>query len=260
MEHIKEPIKNAVILSNRYILREGFPFTSVTYPANVYDAILIKPFGATSFSPRFPTFKHSIDDYVVFINKYNLDKAVVIAEDISFLTKCPTLKYLNIIPSDTADNNFDFSPIFSLPELLSLCCNTEYGYNFSKKSTIDYSNVNGLVNLSMSGTGHLNSNEIKTLKSISVSDYKENNLYKLFNSIHLDTLQIVNSSIRSLEGIEQSEKLQCLDLSYNRRLEDIALLENFSKSLKYLEIVNCPKIKDLSIIEKFEKLETLKML
>ena len=92
MRELTIPINDVKIFDNRYILRENFPFTSITFPANIYDAIIIKPCGEKSFSPQFPIFNHSIDDYISFVNKHGLIKALVIANDIAFLEKCPTLK------------------------------------------------------------------------------------------------------------------------------------------------------------------------
>lgn len=40
MIDVQEVITDSRILENRYILRNGFPFTAITYPANVYDAIV----------------------------------------------------------------------------------------------------------------------------------------------------------------------------------------------------------------------------
>ena len=42
MIDVQEVITDSRILGNRYILRNGFPFTAITYPANVYDAIAVK--------------------------------------------------------------------------------------------------------------------------------------------------------------------------------------------------------------------------
>ena len=246
-------------LRDGYVLRDGFPFTSITNPSNVYDAIIIKPYGEKSWSPQYPMFYHSISDYVAFINKHRLEKAIIINNSIDFLNECPTLKYLKIVPSDSSNNDFDFSPLYQHPEIISVTCHTSYGFNFQKHSSVDYSQIRGLIQLNMHGAGHLNSNSAKMLKTLNVAESKERNLYGLFNSDVLDSLQIVNSSIVELNGIEQSSSLQCLELYYNKKLEDIAALENSKRTLKRLIIKNCSKIKDFSVLQKLERLEYLSL-
>ena len=246
-----------MIFRNGYILRDGFPFASNTNPANIYDAIVIKPSGETCWSPRYPGFSHSIDEYIEFVNKHSLSKAIIIANNIEFLKECPTLKYLRIIPSDSSDNNFDFSPIYQRNGIVSLDCSTSYGVNFQKNTSIDYSNIKGVVMLNIYDSGHLNTNSINTLKTLSVGRNREKNLFNLFGSNCLETLQIVDSSIVELNGIEQSNKLQLLELEYNRRLCDISALQQVKSTLTCLIIKNCPKIKDFSVLEKLEALESL---
>ena len=210
-----------------------------------------------SFSPRFPFFEHSIDSYISFINKHHLEKALVITNDISFLTECPTLKYLWIVPADSADCNLDLSPLYNHPKLLYLYCHTEYGYNFGKHCTVDYSRINGLEKVQMSGEGHFNIDSVKTLKTLTVARSKEKDLFGLFCSSELDALQVVDSSIESLNGAERSDKLLHVELMYNRRLRDISALKYNRKTLKSLVIRNCAKIEDFSILESLENLEQL---
>lgn len=256
MKNLTNTILDSATLSAGYTLRNGFPFTCITSPSNIYDAIIIKPYGAECFSPRFPIFQHSLEDYVSFINKNSLEKAMIIANDITFLKQCPSLKYLTIVPAD-ASNSFDFSPVYELPCLLYLRCQTEYGKNFQKQAYIDYSNTNEIVFLDANGKGHLNVNCLKTLRTLSIGENPEKSLHKLLGSSELETLQITNCSLKSLDGIERSKKIQHLELFYNRFLEDISALELIKPTLKSLVIKNCSKIKDFSVLERLEQLEVL---
>ena len=43
MINLYEVITDGSILANRVVFREGFAFTAITHPGNVYDAIIIKP-------------------------------------------------------------------------------------------------------------------------------------------------------------------------------------------------------------------------
>lgn len=257
MKDLQKIITDARVFTKRFVLRDGFPFTSVTFPANVYDALIIKPFGTECFSPKFPMYNHSIDDYVEFVNKHKLEKAIIIADNIDFIENCPTLKYLMVVPSDGVGDGFDFSPISKLPQVWYLSCATQYGRNFKHHSSIDYSQIKEIMHLNIAGEGHLNVNCVSTLKSLSIFESKAQNLIEVFNSRELDSLQIVKGRLQSLDGIEQSSKLQYIDLSYNRILSNISALEKVKNTLKTLIVKNCPNISDFSVIEKLENLEFL---
>ena len=73
-------------LSDHYIIRDGFVFLPMTYPQNVFDAIVIRhPQDAVCFSPRLPYSTRNLDDHIALINDMKLEKAVIIANDIDFI-------------------------------------------------------------------------------------------------------------------------------------------------------------------------------
>ena len=258
VKNIYEPITDIAVLSSRVLEREGFPFSSLTNPANVYDAIVIKiPPNAQSYSPVFPLFHRSLHEYVSFINEHQIEKAIIIAENIEFVKRCPSLSHLQIIPANSVGNGFDFSPLYDLPNLKSLTCNTSYGEQFKYSSAVDYERIKGVQSLHIAGRGHLNFNKISTLKSLSVFENKFSDLSEIFTAKSLDSLKIVQCSVKNLNGIEQSSKMQCLYLWNNKDLFDINALEAVQKSLKVLSILNCPKISDFSVLNKLENLEQL---
>ena len=111
----------------------------------------------------------------------------------------------------------------------------------------------------MSDFGKKNYNNIKTVKSLGVSNYKEADLTNLFSSSILDTLIVIQCKIKSLEGLQKSEKMQCLYLYYNRSLQDISALSKVKKTLRTLRIENCPKIEDFSVLGELENLELLEL-
>ena len=77
------------------VYREGFVFTCVTEPANILDSIVIRnPEKCDCWSPKKSFSKHSLDEHIAFINKHKIKKAVVIAEDLRFITQCPSLEYI----------------------------------------------------------------------------------------------------------------------------------------------------------------------
>lgn len=95
------------------------------------------------------------------------------------------------------------------------------------------------------------------LKTLSIDCYQKESLIDLSKLKELDTLEIFNSKIKSLNGCEKLEKLQCLYLRYNRSLMDISALEGVKGTLKALRIEKCGKIIDFSILETLKNLELL---
>lgn len=260
MINFEETITDYSIIAQRYILREGFVFTAVTFPGVVYDAIVIKyPRDVPCFSPRMAGSAHSLEEHIDFINKYKIEKALIIANRIDFITKCPTLKHIRIIPADSAGNEFDYSPLYEMPEIKSLHCSTVYGFKEEFSTSIDYSKVAGIEDFSVSGLGHKNYNIIKTLKSLGVSGYNKDDLTDMFSSSILDTLTLIQCKVKSLEGLQRSKKMQCLYLYYNRSLQDITSLRKVKKTLRALRIENCPKIDDFSVLGELENLELLEL-
>lgn len=258
LEVLKNVISDSELLAQGYRFYDGYVFTAIRHPANVFDAILLRnPLSARRFGDRGEESSHSLSEHIEYINKYRIDKAIIIADDISFLAQCPTLKHINIIPSITARDNFDYSPLYALPGIQSLRCSTKYGKFDEKNSTMDYSLVCGLEDLCVSTQNDENFQRIPTLKKLSVSNYNSSDLRDLVCSEELDTLELNSCSIRTLDGIETAPKMQCLYLSYNRRLQDISRLDEVKKTLKALRIQKCGKISDFSVLAQLENLEYL---
>lgn len=258
LEVLKKVISDPSLLAQGYRFYDGYVFTSIRYPANVFDAILIRnPSSARRFGERGVESSHSLSEHIEYINKYKIDKATVIADDISFLGQCPAIKHLNIIPSVTSGDNFDFSPLYNLSKIQSLRCSTTYGKFDENNSKMDYSQVHGLEDLCVSTENDLNFQHISSLKKLSVSQYKGSDLRELFCSKELDTLELNSCSIRTLDGIETAPKMQCLYLAYNRQLQDISSLDKVRKTLRALRIQNCSRIRDFSVLSQLENLEYL---
>ena len=258
--NINEVIIDSRIFAQNYILRDGYEFRSLIHPANIYNAIVIKdPQNASYFSPRIVRTGHSLSEQIEFINQHQLENAIVIANDISFITQCPTLKHLEIIPADNIGDNFDFSPLYDMPEIKSLVCKTEYGIREEHSSQINYLKIKGLEDTRITGKGHLNYNCVNTLRSLQLSDYKDNDLSQTFKSEILDTLSMIQCKIKSLNGLQKSIKMQCLYLYYNRFLHDITTLRDVKKTLKALRIENCSKINDFTVLDELENLELLEL-
>lgn len=261
MIDFQEVITDGSVFAKGYILRDDFPFTAITHPANVYDAIIIKyPRNVPCFSPsRYPGSYRSLEEQLEFINRHKIEKALIIAENIDFITMCPTLKHLWIVPADNSGNGFDYSPLYKMPQIKSLRCRTVYGRREELSTSIDCAKINGLESIHVVNSGYKNFTAVDTLMSLGLTDYEKRDLSEAFSSSIIDTLSIFQSRITSLEGIQRSEKMQCVYLYYNRSLQDISALKKVKGTLRALRIENCPKIDDFSVLGELENLELLEL-
>lgn len=252
---IKQTIENIQDLCNGYTRRNGFIFTSVTYPGNVFDAIVIRTDGNPLWCPRYAVSEHSLDAHIDLVNKYSLEKAIVFADSLEFLTQCPSLKHLCIVPT----KNIDVQPLYELPQLKSISFNFINLEKEKFENLIDCFKFKGLLSLVVNNKALVNYEKISTLKSLSISGLKANDLIGQFNSKALDTLMLIQCGVSSLNGLEQSSELHSLYLYHNRKLSDISALSNCKKTLKKLRISSCPAIKDFSVLEVLENLELLEL-
>lgn len=260
IKEIKEVITDGNVFWKRYIFRNGFPFTTITSPANVYDAIVVKyPKDVPCFSPRMIGSSYSLEEQIEFINRYGIEKALIIAENIDFITMCPTLKHLRIVPADSSGDGFDYSPLYEMPQIKDLSCPTIYGRREEFSTYIDCAKINGLESIGIANSRYKNFHTVETLKDLILTYYEKKDLSEAFSSSILDTLSIFQSKIRTLEGIQKSQKMQCLYLYYNRSLQDISALKKVKSTLRTLRIENCPKINDFSVLGELENLEFLEL-
>lgn len=262
MHTLNNPIVDLSILHKHYIFRHGYVFTSISNPANIFDTIVIRnPGTADCWTPQYGFSEHSLSEHIDLINHFGLEKAVIIAEDINFILQCPSLKYVKVIPADTSNIQFDYSPLYDMPCLEQLICITTYGGSSEPYSTsLDYARIFGLRNITVSGKGHINYNSIDTLDTLSIqSDKMQKNLLGLQCFSTLKDLSFLQCGIESLRGIATFCSLQRLDLSYNRTLHDISELRYTADSLRALRISNCPRITDFSCLEGLINLEHLEL-
>lgn len=230
--------------------KDGFWFVPFLYPFYRKNAILINENDC------------SIEDYQIYISRKGIKQAEIIMPDINFVKKFPTLKHLKISPAYNAPSDFDFSPLYDVEEIRTLHCLNQYGDKGQHISTIEYDKINGLVYLIVSANkGAKNYNKVKTLKSLAIGGYKGQycDLSDLFCSSTLDTLELNGCHIKSLNGIDISQSMQCLYLYYNRSLQDISALSKVKNTLKALRIQNCSQITNFSVLGELENLELLEL-
>ena len=243
-----------------HIERDGYYFCRFDKTRNIYDAIIIINHNmGLSLSPRYPKSKHSLDEHISLINKLGIEKARIIGTDISFITRCPSLKHLDIYPSQLTEGIFDYSPLYDLPQISQLCCQTQYGRKDELKTEIDYSRIKGLKSVAISGRGHLNYNTLEDLEELYLADFRGRNydLRDAFSSKELRKIILTKCSIKSLDGLTQSEHIETVELNYCSKLENVSQLSKIKNTLTHLKIRNCPKIVDFTFLYSLENLEYL---
>lgn len=228
--------------------------------------VIFNPPEATIVSPVFLRSRKSLAEHIDFIRQNNYKKAIIVAEDIHFLSQCPSLESLMIFPAISAEN-FDYSPLYKLPNLKWLQCETMYGlramYDVDeplKTTSIDYRQIEGLKRLQVGNPeGHLHVRDLENLTALSFYEGgpKSENLRNELPGKSLLSLKLILSPLRSLDGIEEAPLMQRLELSYNRRLTDISALRHLKNSLRYLEIEACGKIQEFSVLAELHCLEYL---
>lgn len=176
-------------------------------------------------------------------------------DDISFITRCPSLKYLRILPLDTKEEGFDYSPLYAMPEIRYLDGCTLDDRKFKMTAPLDYAKIQGLQEIIIDDMGEpiynrININQIKTLRKMTIRSFKSKyrNVTDLFISPVLEDLEILQSNICSMEGIDTSKNIKSLALYYNRSLADLSALGKVSESLTKLSIDACAKITDFSFL------------
>lgn len=228
----------------------NFEFDSILYPYNCHKAIKVI-YG-----------EHKVEEYVKYINENEFEQAQVVMPCLDFLKECPSLKYLHIAPWYNTTEKFDLSPLYELDSIKYLIIENEYGEDKDFFAELDCARLHGIEFLSVSlNSGIVNLSEVSSLKTLVVRGFKgkNRNLTDLFTSKRLDTLELTECKIESLDGIEQSDRMQCLYLHYNRSLKDISALKKVKNTLEALTIDACSKIEDFSVLEELERLEFLQL-
>ncbi len=249
-----------ITLNQLMLYTDEFFFTSSTNPKEKDTIVICNPSDAICLSPVVMHSRKSLQDHIAYIQKNQIKKAIVVAEDINFLTQCLGLEYLWIIPAVSA-KDFDYSPIYKMPNIKQLICETIYGAQDEKMAYLDYSKLSGVKYLSVDGGKRAEGLcFLKGLKSLCLSKYPySEDLETSFDGSELENLVIIQSSIRSLDGIDSAKKLKRLELSYNRRLTDISALLEIKDSLIWLDIEYCGKIKDFSVLSELHNIQLLRL-
>ena len=257
-----EVITDTWALLMHYVVRDGFIFTSMTEPANVFDAIVIRhPSNCDCWTPKLGRSSRTLNEHIRFINDHHISKAVIIAESIEFISECPSVQSFQIIPADSAPVPFDYQPLYQ-SKCVYLDCRTSYGGSKEPFHTeIDYAFFPQLEGLRISGSGHNHVEKLKNLETLWISNKPE---IKSFPSLGcsetLKRISIILCGLRSLTGINDFSELRSIILRYDRSLSDVHDLTSVSSNLRELTIENCPKIHDFSFLSQLTNLRELNLI
>lgn len=233
------------------------PVTDEFYFRDGY-LVVLSPFDVIWDSPVLARSRKTLEEHIQYIQEKQLEKVYVVAEDISFLCQCPSVKSVKIIPAYSA-KTFDYSPLYDLPNLEELCCQTIYGANDALRTDIDYSQFAHLRNIIVDGAkGHNNLATVKGLYKLYLGQGQPvSKTLADYDLSLMEELDICQSTIYSLEGIENAHCLKKLNISYCRSLDGLSAMSNLQKTLTSLEIQACGKIKDFSWLYDLSNLENL---
>lgn len=259
IEELNKTVTDGYVLRQGFIMRDGFIFVLGDKPA-VYDTLLIRsPIDAVGPIKQAHS-SRSLEDHIHLINHYKLEKAKIICRDLAFITRCPSLTDISIYPDDFGFDCFDYSPLYSMPSLKSVSCRTQYGIKEQYKTNIDYSRIQGVKEISASGSGHSGYEMVPSLETLWISNCKKHRDFQAIScSAQLQKVTLMQCGIQTLDGIEKYRELHSLALYQNRALIDISPIASLGNSLQTLVIEGCPKISDFAVLSTLVNLEHLQL-
>lgn len=259
IEELNKTVTDIYVLSQGFILRDGFAFVLGDKPA-VYDTLLIRWPADAVGTPKFAKSSRTLEEHIQLINQYKLENARIICRDLSFITQCPSLTKVSIHPDDMGSDGFDYSPLYAMPNLKSVCCITKYGIRGQYKTNIDYTKLRNLKEVSIAGLGHKDYEKLSSLESLWISNCKNHRDFREIScSTQLQDITLMQCGLRSLDGIEKHSHLHSAALWHNRSLTDISALKKLGNTLRVLDIEGCPKISDFTFLAALVNLEHLRL-
>ena len=251
IQEIFDIVSDEQLLRQKYILRDGFIFTSLT-KKDVFDALVVQESTVNlTFCEDYSSETRTIDECIELINRYELESAVFITNDMTLIKQCPTVEHFTLYPNPNVKN---VTRYYSLRMLSGI-----RQFSLDGEGRID--------ELYTGGNSPLVFQKLKTLKRLNMcgvdekSDDRKTNIKTIedFDLPELMKLSIIQCGITSLKGIQNCPKLQWLSLSYMKNLSDISALAAIAPTLRMLAFENCPKITDFGVISRMKELEYLEL-
>ena len=240
------------------VTRCGFKFVSGHKRYIYNDLVVFSPDSAHASGGYYGAAERTLEEHIALINTMKLEKATVIAGDLSFLPRCPSLKCLSIEHAAGQDKELDFAPLYQLPTVESLSIAApDMGLGKGPGIHVDFTKLRGLRHVAVSTNDLFNCPMVPTLETLWISNDKQHaDMGSLSCSSNLKKIDLLQCGMKRLEGVGK-DPLQWLSLSYLRSMEDISALEDCAKTLRALSIDACGKIRDFSCLYKLENLEYL---
>ena len=252
IQKISEIIEERHALDSRYIVRDGFVFTTLTHD-NVFDALVVKKYNEDILLEDGNLVKaRSISECVELINQLDLKSAVFIVNDSSVLKQCPMLEHFTLYPDQDDSAGLKYHLSMNVPGIRQFSADKKSGIDeiyIGVKSPLYFQRLKTLKHLNLWGFDEKTNDTKRSVRSI--EDFELPNLRKL---------SIQQCRLSSLKGIQGCPRLQWLDLSYMRSLEDISDLSGIAPSIRALFFENCPSITDFSVISQLKELEYLDLM
>ena len=258
---IDSPVTDRFTLNQGYIYRNDFVFVRGSIDSTIFDRLVIRtPQRARSHDRQQGFSCRSLNDHIELVNKLHIRKVLIYCDDLSFLLQCSCVQDVIISPSYDANADFDYMPLYQMPDIHRVSCATIYGTCDQYKTTIDYSQMPHLEYIAMYGSGHTGYESLHFLREVWMSNVKQ---HKDFRSIccskELRKATILQSGLHTLDGIEKYSHFSSLVLYNNYSIRDISALKYVAGSLTELVIENCSRIKDFSVLEYLVNLEHLQL-
>jgi len=172
-------------------------------------------------------------------------------DDLSFLNEFPNLLYLEVFN----DNKFDTSYVEQLQNLRGLHWD-------APKSSLNFYNFPWLeVFVGDWNKNNQNISSCRRLHQLRIWKYKPSclNLQELIGLKRLEYLELVQTNITSLKGIEELTDLRYLDIAYSPKLNDISSLSSISSSLREIEFESLKGLKDYHLFSSLILLRKLNL-
>lgn len=206
---------------------------------------------------EFVRFKNSVSDVLDYFKAKN--EKTILMIDFSVCSENSVLELLSNAEVNCVKSlHFvNFSELINNFQALAHWRYLSFGYpnsifNFDRLSML--SDVGGIWSKKWAGLSLCDN-----LKSFCVSGYQDE-FSHLPNLSNLYRIELIQPSILNLSGIEVALKLEILELSYARKLEDISMLSGYNHHLKKLVIDRCKKIKSFKSLGLLKSLEYLQIL
>ena len=197
-----------------------------------------------------------IEDCMEYYVKNNLNVIAIspykgfLYNDLSFLDKYPYIEGIFI----TSASRIDISKIMSLTQL-------KYITIADNKQVYDFSSFSQLEALRITYSPKAVFPQVSTIKELYLRNYtpKSKSFLELPSYPYLENLELIHSTIKTLDEIGKYKNLQELHLSSLPKLENIADIKALKNVLLWLELDNCKKIKDIDDISHLKNLEKLQL-